>query len=73
MDSKARKRSRKKLKKVLKRVTQKIILAKRFIKNSKVITKNRKKAKKGYTDNLKGYFLKNMKSLKKQWKKVRGN
>ncbi|MBG08224.1 MAG: hypothetical protein CME68_05660 [Halobacteriovoraceae bacterium] len=72
MDSKGRKRSRQKLKKILKRVTKKIILAKRFIKNSKEINKNRRKSKKGYTDNLKSYLLKNMKSLKRKWKKVRG-
>ena len=73
MDSKARKRSRQELKKLLKKTTKKLILAKRFIKNSKEINTNRKKSKKGYTDNLKSYFLKNMKSLKKKWKKVHGS
>lgn len=73
MDSKERKRSRKELKKILKRVTKKLIIANRFIKNSKVINKNRKKNKQVYTDNLKSYLLKNMKSLKRKWKKLRGS
>ena len=73
MDAKARKRSRKELKKLFKKTTKKLILAKRFIKNSKEINGNRKKIKKAYTDNLKSYLLKNMKSLKKKLNKMRGD
>ena len=73
MDTKGRKRSIKELKKVLKRATKKLILAKRFIKNSKEISGTRRKRKKTYTDSLKNHLLKNMKSLKKKWKKIRGN
>ena len=73
MDTKGRKRSIKQLKKVFKRATKKLILAKRFIKNSKEINGMRRKRKKTYTDNLKDYFLKNMNSLKKKYKKFRGN
>jgi hypothetical protein len=72
MRGKRKKRSSEELSQIFKKSIKKIILANRFIKNSKEINRERRKKRKNYYNRLKINLLKNYKDLKIRWWKLRG-